>query len=127
MAKFLTELELSCIDDGTWILDAPLKYESDLLKQTVTVPTGFKTDLASVPRFPIAYQFWGGRAHREAVIHDFLYCIDSDPVVSEMTANDVFFEAMECRGKSVLVRYPMWWGVVLFGWLRYHKKRVMGR
>jgi len=138
MSKFLTELTISEIGDKLWKLHEPLVYKSDILTKTVTdtagfkfdvpyvitVPVGFITDLASVPRVPIVYQFWGGRCHREAVIHDYLYRKDSDPVASFMTANRVFLEAAEARGKSIQVRYPMFWGVVLGGRCSYHRRLV---
>jgi len=124
MPGFLTELDVRCLDDGLWRLDAPLIYASDVLDATVIVPPGFTTDFASVPRVPIAYWFWGDRAHREAVIHDYLYRSDSVPVVPRELADDVFEEAMCCRGKSCGVRWPMFWGVRLGGWTAYHKKRV---
>lgn len=124
MAKFLSELKLCLLTNSLWELCEPLIYESDILKCTITVPKGFKTDLASVPRFPIAYWFWGGREHREAVIHDYLYCIDSVPVCTYSQANDVFLEAAKSRGKSALVRYPMWFGVCIGGWTAFHKRKV---
>uniref|UniRef100_A0A6M3L2L9 Uncharacterized protein n=1 Tax=viral metagenome TaxID=1070528 RepID=A0A6M3L2L9_9ZZZZ len=124
MSKFITELEAKLIkDDRIWKLDSPLEYESDLLG-LIEVPGGFETDLASVPRVPFVYMFWGGKAHREGVIHDYLFRIDSVPLASYSQANEVFFEAMKVRGKPVYVRYPMWWGVVLGGWTAYHKKYV---
>lgn len=124
MAKFLTELDAKLVDDVIWELDTPLVYESDLLKCTLTVPKGFQTDFASVPRIPVVYWFFGDRAHRESVLHDYLYRIDSEPVVTYNKANGVFYEAMELRGKSAFVRYPMWWGVTCGGFGSYHKRRV---
>lgn len=129
-SEFKTELEISVCpeNEGIYILDAPLVYESELLGKTVTVPKDFYTDLASVPRVPIAYMFYGGRSHREAVIHDYLYRVDSDPVVTCMIANRVFLEAMIARGKSKLkVAYPMFLGVCAGGWLLFHKKKVADR
>ena len=126
-SKFLTELTLENIDDKTWRLLSPLRYRSSLLDRVVEVPAGFVTDLASVPRFPVAYWFWGGREHREAVLHDYLYRIDSVPVVSLSIANRVFLEAAKARKKSLLIRYPMYWGVFLGGWLSFHKKKVRQR
>ncbi len=123
MAKFLTELDVKCIDDGCWILVSNLQYESDILG-AINVPAGFQTDFASVPRVPIAYMMFGDRAHRESVLHDYLYRIDSVPVATRAQANDVFLEAMEERGKGFFVRYTMYWGVVLGGWTAYHKKMV---
>ena len=124
MAKFLTELDARLIkNDRVWKLHSPLVYESDLLG-LITVPVGFETDLASVPRVPFIYMMWGGKAHREGVIHDYLFRSDSVPPSSYSQANGVFFEAMAVREKPVYVRYPMWWGVVIGGWTAYHKKKV---
>ncbi len=125
-SKFRTELKttVSEIDDSVYILDQELVYDSEILGKTIIVPSGFNTDFASVPRFPIAYLFYGGRSHREAVIHDYLYRIDSDPVVGCMIANKIFLEAMKARGKSLGVAYPMFWGVVLGGWTKFHKLKV---
>jgi hypothetical protein len=125
MSKFLTGLDARLTDkDSVWILDKSLVYESDLVG-IVEVPEGFYTDLASVPRIPIAYEAFGGRAHREAIIHDYLYRIDSRPVVSFMTANKVFLEAMKVRGKGFFTRHAMYLGVCAGGIFSFHKKNVM--
>jgi hypothetical protein len=125
MAKFLTELAVKCCstDENLWILAEPLVYESDLVG-LVTVPEGFYTDLASTQHIPLVSFIWGDRAHREAVIHDYLYRINSDPVVSFSMANSVFIEAMEARDKSFWVKYPMFWGVWIGGYFSYHSKTV---
>ncbi|MFH2073975.1 MAG: DUF1353 domain-containing protein [Pseudomonadota bacterium] len=123
MAKFLTELDVRCIDDGLWVLDSVLEYDSDILGK-IEVPSGFQTDFASVPRVPIFYMLFGDRAHREAVLHDYLYRIDCLPPATYSQANDVFLEAMKVRGKGFFVGYGMYWGVILGGWTAYHKKYV---
>ena len=124
-AQFLSELDIKLTDnDCIWTLESPLVYYSELLDVKIEVPTGFETDFASVPRVPIAYMFYGGRCHREAVIHDYLYRTNSIPVVTFMQANDVFLEAMKVRGKSWGVRFPMYWGVCSGGYFSYHKRRV---
>ena len=125
MGRFLSDLDIALIgdNDNIWRLDSPLIYESDRLGM-ITVPEGFQTDLASVPRLPVLYMLWGNKAHREAIIHDLLYRIDSDPQASFSEANSVFLEAMTCRGKSCSVRWPMYWGVCLGGRGSYHKRRV---
>ena len=124
--------------DNVWIVDEPLKYYSELLGQLIVIPpwfeskepdpadesSFFETDFASVPRIPFAYEAWGDRAHREAVLHDYLYRIDSKPIVTYSQANNVFLEAMKATGKPWRIYYPMYWGVVLGGWTAYHKKRV---
>ena len=123
MSKFLSALDGRSIDDKLWLLLSPLRYESDILGP-IKVPLGFMTDFASVPRVPIAYMLFGDRAHRESVIHDYLYRTDSVPQATYSQANNVFLEAMKVRGKGYFVRYAMYWGVVLGGWTAYHKKRV---
>jgi len=123
MSKFLSALDGRSVDDKLWLLLSPLHYESDILGP-IKVPLGFMTDFASVPRVPIAYMLFGDRAHRESVIHDYLYRTDSVPQATYSQANNVFLEAMKVRGKGYFVRYAMYWGVVLGGWTAYHKKRV---
>ena len=124
MSEFKTELDARLKDDDKiWKLNEPLVYQSDILG-LITVPAGFETDLSSVPRVPFVYMLWGGKAHREGVLHDYLYRIDSIPPATYRQANGVFFEAMQCREKPVHVRYPMWWGVVIGGWTAYHKRMV---
>lgn len=126
MSEFKTPLNIYCSEsfEGLWELGAPLVYQSDLLKATITVPKGFVTDLASVPRVPIIYEYFGDRVHREPVIHDYLYRTDSIPVASFRQANAVFLEAMASRGKGFFTRWGMWAGVWLGGIFMYHKKVV---
>ena len=124
-SEFITDLVIELLDeDKIWVLHEPLSYWSELLKCQITVPTGFQTDLASVPRVPILYVKWGNRAHREAVIHDYLYRIDSIPVVTFDQANNVFKEAMIARGKPDDIVFGMFKGVCLGGKSSYHKKYV---
>ena len=130
-SQFLTELSVELCPgcDGIWTLRKPLGYYSELLKREIWVPHSFPaiqffTDFASVPRVPLVYDAYGDRAHREAVIHDYLFCIDSDPLVSFMLANRVFLEAMIARDKPLYVAYPMFWGVVAGGYPSYHKRHV---
>ena len=127
MAGFKTKLATEQLTDQVFALTAPLVYESDLLGCTITVPEGFQSDGASVPRVPIAYMFFGNRAHHEAVIHDALYRSDFPLEVSFSMANNVFFEAMRARGKSIWIAYAMYFGVCSGGWFSYHKKKMMDK
>lgn len=124
MAKFLTELDVRLVDDDSiWLILSPLIYESDIVGR-IEVPDGFMTDFASVPRIPIVYRLYGDRAHRESALHDFLYRINAIPAATYFQANAVFLEAMEVRGKPWHVRYAMFAGVCVGGWLSYHRKKV---
>ena len=123
---FVTDLhiELKPGREKVWVLTKRLIYRSPLLDRWILIPAGFETDLSSVPRIPFVFWFWGGRAHREGVLHDYLFRKDSDPVVSFSMANRVFLEAMKSRGKPMYVRYPMYSGVVVGGYWSYHKRKV---
>ena len=126
-SEFLTELDCYLKPgrgDKIWVLDEPLIYYSNILQRKIEVPGTFETDLSSVPRIPIVFCFWGGKSHREGVLHDYLFRRDSDPVVSFWMANSIFKEAMHCRKKSMFIRYGMYAGVVVGGYPSYHKKDV---
>lgn len=131
MSIFITNLEAHLVEEGDedkiWEIDKPLVYRSDLLLDCIEVPPGFQTDFASVPRWPVAYWLFGGRSHREAVIHDFLFRKDSKPLVTFSQANSVFLEAMTVRKKSFYIRYPMYWAVSLGSHSAFHKREVFER
>ena len=41
--------------------------------KVAVLPFNMETDLASVPRLPLIFWWWGDRVHREAVLHDGTY------------------------------------------------------
>lgn len=121
MSAFLSKLILENADntdDGQWLLTAPLVYVSDVAKQggnancTFTVPAGFQTDLASVPRIPIIYDLMGGTSNEAAALHDWLY---TSHVVSRKMADAVLREASAVCGVPAWRRNMMWLGVRAFG------------
>jgi hypothetical protein len=143
---FQTELSvrLKKDSDRIWIVTAGLQYYSELLNRLITVPTWFQTesnesigesdkvederlfytDFASVPRIPVVYNLWGDRAHREAVLHDYVYCKNSIPILTRSEADSVFLEAMKSTGKPIYIRYPMYLGVRIGGSACYHRRNV---
>lgn len=119
MSRFLSNLLLEDAtndDDGRWIVARELIYESDIANCTIIVPAGFQTDLASVPRLPVVYLFMGDRAHRAAVIHDWIY---SQGLFSRKLADAVFREASAATGVNSVVRWLMWAGVRIGGSSHY--------
>jgi hypothetical protein len=87
-------------------LKEPLKYISSDLHQNkgidfhkcYTVPQGFKTDFASVPK---GLQFLykpQGKYSRASVLHDYLY---TSKVVSRFKADEEFYQAMRYDGVSL--------------------------
>lgn len=113
MSKFLTVLEVvPSADERTFEIMSPLVYESDLVGD-VTVPMGFETDFASVPRalWSILPPF--GMYGEAAVVHDYLY---STQHFARATADAVLMEAMESSGVAWLTRRTIYCMVRLFGW-----------
>lgn len=119
MSHFVTDLDVrkhthdtSADQRGTWTLTAPLVYHSDRLRRFVTVPAGFVTDFASVPRIPVAFLLAGDCGQEAAVIHDFLYVTHE---VDRATADSVFREALLAGGEPRWRAWLMWAGVRIGG------------
>ena len=118
MSEFITKLDVELVDDlsnegrGSWRLASPLAYSSDVSGLTITVPVGFITDFASVPRAPIAFWLTGDTAHEPAVIHDYLYATGLLP---RALADSVLLEAMAVEGVPSWRRYAMYYAVRAFG------------
>lgn len=121
MSKFLSELcveNASAMDDGNWRLTAPLVYQSDVAGMTFTVPAGFVTNYASVPRVFLAYEMFGNTANEAAVVHDFAYTAPSP--VARSVADAVFREAAILTGVPKWKADAMYEGVRLFGESHYN-------
>ena len=76
--EFLDSLFVEEINDDKWRLIAPFSAhvtDNDDTEAVVTVPQLFETDFASVPRIPFIYEIYGNKAHRPAVLHDYLYSL----------------------------------------------------
>ena len=146
MGKFHNLLDAKFNPPRNWTLDTPLKFDSDTLsdegrnllkycgvrvtnKNVVSVPKGYITDLASVPRFCWTFiaPFDVARA---AVVHDILYekintAYKGEKILTKhdreryrKVADDVFKEGME----SAVPPVPKW-----KIWAAYNAVRVFGR
>lgn len=133
MSKFLDKLKL--VQTGwrqgraVWTTLAPLPYRSDLLGKTIVIPEEFITDLASVPRAPIAWLIAGGKGSRSALLHDFAYQFGQwsletgEPLHTDRRlADSVFRESLaadEMGGAGPVAQRVMWLTVRLlakFAW-----------
>ncbi len=125
MSAFLDPLNTTEIDDRIFaVADHPFRYLSDLAERTFTVPVGFYTDFASVPRVvPLIYACLGDTAHEPAVVHDWLYY---SAVTDRATADGVLLEAMKAWGMSRWRYYPIYWGVRVGGWSAWNEHRKVG-
>lgn len=113
LARFRSPLRMENIDGRTVKLIHPLRYQTDVgYLGVITVPPGFVTDYASVPRgmwnlFPP-----NGKYTPAAVVHDYLYrCTDVDRYLCDQ----VFLEAMHVLGVGWWTRTLMYRAVRIFG------------
>jgi len=124
MSRFLDSLCVTEIDDSIFEIAAhPFRYQSDLAGRMFTVPEGFYTDFASVPRLGIVYALLGDRAHAPAVVHDWLYYA---AITSRRTADEILMEAMGVLGLPSWQKYPIYWGVRGGGWAAWNQHRKDG-
>jgi hypothetical protein len=120
MSAFQTKLILE--DDGglPFTLFEPLVYQSDVLGRALSVPAGFKTDLASIPQV-----FWRvlppvGKYDAAAVVHDFLYQHNG---VTRAQADATLSEAMAVLGTPSWQRAIIYAGVRVGGWVVWNRYR----
>jgi hypothetical protein len=115
VSRFLDPLtleELTDTEHSRWrVVDHPFRYESDLAG-LITVPIGFVTDLASVPRIPFIYDALGADDNKPACVHDWIYTTGKYP---KDIADKILLEASAVIGMAAWRRRLIYWGVVLFG------------
>jgi len=99
-----------------WVLVGECIYQSDLLGDDdkpvkVIVPSGFVTDLASIPRIFRFLIVKNGRHRAAAIVHDYLVRLEL--AFSRRTADRIFLEAMKVSGVPKLRRWLMYKAVRL--------------
>ena len=111
MSGFTTKLDVEITDDGRRAL-----LHSDLVYigpdgRGFSVPAGYLTDFATIPRpFWVFLPPWGNYG-RAAILHDWLI---SCHIVPRKLADRIFFEAMTTTGVNPLVRWIMFIAVRSF-------------
>jgi len=78
----------------------------------ISVPAGFITDLASIPRVLWNILPPNGKYGKASVVHDYLYV---EAIGNKKYADNIFLEAMELLGVGYFKRYSMYWAVRAFG------------
>lgn len=117
MTKILTPLVLRYAgtnDEEAWDLVGDFLVYSPILEPhlscgILTVPSGFRTDLASVPRLPLMYWLTGGKGKLGSVPHDYL-C--ETKLVSREVADKLFLAIMETS------HVPVWRRKLMYGAVR---------
>ncbi|EGA2768707.1 DUF1353 domain-containing protein [Salmonella enterica] len=113
MSRFTTPAILEMLGHYNWRVYEPFAfYLSDDESDVIEVPTGFITDLATVPRI-----FWillppDGKYAKAAIIHDYLY---GNALRTKKEADLIFLDGMTVLGVSRWKRTIMYWAVRMFG------------
>lgn len=117
---FLTPLDVRATGRRRWTLLADLVYKASGI--VLTIPSGFVSDLASIPALFRGVLPVNDRHREAAVVHDYLY---ESQIVTRAEADAIFLVAMEESGVSLWKRTMMYSGVRAGGWLawRKHAKR----
>ena len=84
--------------------------------EVITIPKGFKTDFASVPKaFQSIINFWGLHG-LPAILHDYLYSQECDlKDITRHKADSIFYHAMLRFGMSRIKAYTMYCALRGFG------------
>jgi hypothetical protein len=104
--------------DAPWSVIYDLHFQDEVTQ--ITVPAGFETDLASVPRL-----LWGlippyGRYIRAAIIHDYLYATGK---IDRERADGIFLALMRQDKVEKWKQIIMYLAVRGFGWRNFHKRK----
>lgn len=102
------------VEDLIW--EGPISDKSRVL--VFTVPPGFVTDFASVPRALRWMLNPNGRSRRAAVLHDFLY---TGQHLSRKDSDLLFLAALKADGVGLVERQLLYRGVRMGGWLFYNE------
>lgn len=112
---FPAEIKASKRDEGVqlWELLEEFSFSSDSLSRVITVPVGFVTDLASIPR-AVQNVLPNDHPHIEmpSVIHDYLYTVQT---TTREQADKVLREGMELQGANTFVRNAVYQILRYFG------------
>lgn len=124
MAEFIKVATLDLYDEDTgewveedhWWTEGETVYRSDYLDAegnpiVVTVPDHYKTDLASIPKFPPGLRtllIRNGHHRMAAVIHDYLCGVEG---FDRKLADKIFLEAMRLLGVGRIRSRLMYWAV----------------
>lgn len=126
MSAFTSPLVVEYLDGHNWRLTEEFDFASEILERIVRVPVGFVTDFASIPRALWTLLPPTGRYGKAAVIHDCLYQFPEavDPPVNRGQADRTLREGMEALDVNRVVRWIVYSGVRVGGWVPWRRYRA---
>lgn len=108
---FVGEVVVSPItpEGRNWRLIESFEYEGKI--DRFTVPAGFTTDFASVPRVFVWLLPRYGRWTQAAILHDYLWSLARKGEISKFDADGIFNRALRELDVAFLRRWIMWTAV----------------
>lgn len=120
MSTFTKPLTVTKINTRYWRVERAFDYHVGVegSGEVISVPRGFLTDFASVPRV-----FWviippDGSYSQGAVLHDYMY---TKHLYKRKECDRIFYEAMGVLKVPQWKRWLMWKCVRLGGWYGWNK------
>lgn len=116
--NFLNELNLTPFDDGVFKLDKKFLIQVD--ENLYTVPKGFQTDFASIPRV-----FWPIQSPYDykniapAILHDYQYTCPNN--LTREKIDSIFYSALIDNRVNPVVAYAFWLAVRIGGASHFNK------
>jgi len=95
--------------DKDWIVEEPIVYRGN--QESFTVPVGYRTDFASVPRIFTWLIPTYGAYTRPAILHDWLCDQARAGLIARSDADGLFRRSMRELGVGFSRRWLMWAGV----------------
>ena len=130
--SFLTPLDVRVLESGKrfqLIHQFTYRWKGRDVPVNITVPAGFKTDFASIPRLARLLIPKLGRYNKAAVVHDACYQRKYTAhmgliyyTFDRRTSDLIFLDAMADLGVAKWKRLLMYYGVRLGGFLAWSKK-----
>lgn len=120
---FLEEPDVSPQSDGVhWVLKSQLDYwmNDENGSSVISIPAGFVTDFASVPRI-----FWNifppwGRYGNGSILHDWLY---TKQEFTRARSDRIFLDAMAALGVNWISRWTIYLALRSGGWIAWNQHR----
>lgn len=123
MSSFTKPLVLKVLENGTkYELMEEFEYYLEEDKEyKITIPKGFITDLASVPRILYTLIPPFGRYSKSCVLHDYLCCLFFQNKITRKRADYIFKESMQAVGVKKRYIYTLYFGVRLWAFLHFYE------
>ena len=117
--SFLTPLVVEVMPSGKrFKLHHEFTYHWGVAR--ITVPVGFETDFASIPRIFRIIIPKLGRWNKAAVLHDYAY---QTQTMTRKQADDLFRDSMKGLGVLAWKINIMYWAVRIGGWMAWRGRK----